>query len=42
MEMNVEENKENFKATISSKTYDREKTNGECVIFQILMWHVNE
>jgi hypothetical protein len=31
----MEKNKsvENFKATISSKTYDRPKTNGECGIF---------
>jgi hypothetical protein len=35
MEMNVEKNKnnENFKATITSKNYDRPKTTTECGIF---------
>jgi hypothetical protein len=35
MEINVKKNKsnENFKTTISSKNYDRSKTNRECGIF---------
>jgi hypothetical protein len=35
MEMNVGKNNynENFKTTVSSKTYDRPKTTGECGIF---------
>jgi len=38
MEMNVEkdENTENFKKNIPSKNYDRSETTGECGIIQIL------
>jgi hypothetical protein len=44
IEINVRKNYgyKNLKATVPSKEYDRSKTAGECVIFQLFGQHDNK